>query len=273
MPAALRVISGRTTNPGATITALTANTGDSFVVQNFVNGRAYILTAWAKEGTPGVLRVRSPLLHDISQAIRLRVPLANKCRPLLNLGDRQPLLAQDTLTVEMSGGGAETDAASLLLYYDDLMGGYDSLITAAEVDARRVHTVGLEVPVTSGGTAGQYGGSVAINAGASAGILKANTAYAIVGYLTDTELVTIGITGPDLSNLRVGGPGSTDAFVTRQWFYTLSQEQGLPLIPVINSANAANTTLDVIDTATATSINVTLILAQLSGAPPMPSLA
>lgn len=273
MPPALRMISGRVTNPGATITALTANTGDSFQVQNFVNGRAYILQVWHKQGTLGVLRVRSPLLHDVAQAIRLRVPLVNKSRPLFPFAYTQPLIAQDTLTVEASGSAAATDAGSLLLYYEDLMGGYDSLISAQEADAREIHILGLEVPVTSGGTAGQYSGSVAINAGASAGVLKANTAYAILGYLTDTELASIGIQGPDLSNLRLGGPGSTDAYLTANYFYALSVLTGFPLIPVINSANAGNTTVDVVDTGTASTINITLILGQLTGAPPTPSLA
>lgn len=267
------VISGRVTNPSTTITALTADTGDSFTVKNFLSGNAWILNAWAKEHTLGILRVRSSLLHDISQAIRLRVPLIDKCRPLLPLDHRQALQAQDNLTVEMSGDAAATDAASLLVYYENGPGGADSFITDTELAARRLQTVGLEVPVTSGATAGQYGGSVAINSGAAANILKANTAYAIVGYLTDTELVTIGVTSPDFGNTRVGGPGSTDAFVTRDWFDHLAEEQGLPLIPVFNSANAGNTNLDVIDTATGTTINVTLILEQLSGAPPAPSAA
>lgn len=271
MPPALRMISGRVTNPSTTFTALTANTGDSFTVQNFQSGRAMLLNAWAKEGTIGTLRVRSPLLHEFTQGIRTRIPLANKSRPLYPLAYQQPLVAQDPLTVEMTGGAAETDAASFLLYYENLMGGYDSLISAAEADSRLVHEVGLEVAITSGATAGQYGGSVSITN--TFAILKANTAYAILGYLTDTELVSIGITGPDLSNLRLGGPGSTDAYLTANWFYLLSQASGLPLIPVINSANAPNTTIDVIDTATGSTINVTLLLAQLSGSPPAPSLA
>ena len=273
MPPLLQVISGRAVNPGTTITALTADTGDSFTVRNFTNGRAWLLNVWAKEGTIGVARIRSSLLHDISQAIRLRVPLANKCRPLLPLNHRQLLNAQDALTVEMSGGGAETDALTYLVYYEDAPGGTQSFISHSELAGRRVYTAGLEVPITSGGTAGQYGGSAAINSGSAGNILKANTAYAIVGYLTDTELVNVGVTGPDFGNVRIGGPGSTDAYVTRDWFDRLSIEQDLPLIPVINSANAANTNVDVIDTATGTSINVTLILEQLTGPPPQAALA
>lgn len=271
MPPALQVVTGRVTNPGATFAALTGNTGDTFQVKNFVNGKAYLLNAWTKEGTLGDLRVRSPLLHENTQGIRMRTPLVAKCRPMLPFDHRQVLQAQDTLTVEMTGGGAETDVGALLLYYEDLLGGYDSLISVAQYEASRLHTVELEVAITSGGTAGQYSGTVAANA--TLNILKANTAYAIIGYTTDTELGCIGITGPDLSNLRIGVPGSTDAYLTANWFYAMSIAQGLPLIPVINSANIGNTNVDVVDTGTATSINVSLILSQLSTPPPAASLA
>jgi hypothetical protein len=271
MPPALQGISGRVTNPSTTFTALTANTGDSYTVKNFTNGRAWILQAWTKEGTIGDLRVRSPLLHEFTQGIRLRTPLVNKCRPLLPFGYSQPLQAQDTLTVEMTGGAAETDSGTLLVYYEDLLGGGAAFISPQEADARILHLVGLEIAVTSGATAGQYGGSAAINA--SFNILKANTAYAILGYTVDAEMANIGIIGPDTSNLRLSAPGSTDAYLTANWYYALSQMTGIPLIPVINSANAGNTTVDVVDTATGTSLNVTLILGQLSGAPPAPSTA
>jgi hypothetical protein len=246
------------------------NTGDSATIKNFTNGRAWILNAWTKEGTIGDLRIRSPLLHEFTQGIRLRTPLVNKCRPLLPLPGQQPVQAQDGLTLEMTGGAAETDVGTLLVYYEDLLiGGGSSLASWQEIDARMLHQMGLEIAITSGGTAGQYGGTVAINA--SFNILKANTAYAILGYLTDTELANIGILGPDFANLRISVPGSTDAYLTANWFYALAQTTGLPLVPVFNSANAGNTNIDVIDTGTATAINVVLILAQLSGAPPAAS--
>lgn len=271
MPPALQGISGRVTNPSTTFTALTVNTGDSYTVKNFLNGRAWILNAWTKEGTIGDLRIRSPLLHEFTQGIRLRTPLVSKCRPLMPVAYDQPLQAQDTLTVEMTGGAAETDSGTLLVYYEDLLGGGAAFISAQEADARVLHIVGLEIAVTSGGTAGQYGGTVAINN--SFNILKANTAYALLGYTVDTEMANIGFFGPDTSNLRISMPGSTDAYLTANWFYLLSQGEQLPLIPVINSANAGNTNIDVIDTGTGTSLNVTLLLGQLSGAPPAPSTA
>lgn len=271
MPALFQVISGRVTNPSTTITGLTMNTGDSATLKTFNQGNAWLLNAWAKQATLGVVRVRSSLLHDVAQGIRLRVPLVNKSRPLLPLDHRQPLASADALTIEQSGDAAAVDALSLLVYYEQGPGGVDNYISAAELRARRLATFGLEVPITSGGTAGQYGGSAAINSGSASSPLKANTPYAIIGYLTDTELVTVGITGADWGNVRVGGPGSTDAFVTRRWFEELSEQQDLPLIPVFNASNAGNTTVDVMDTATGSTVNVTLICQQLSGPPPNPN--
>ena len=271
MPPLFQVVSGRVGNPGSTITAVTFDTGDNAGLKTFNQGNAWLLTAWAKEHTLGVARIRSSLLHDVQQAIRLRVPLIDKSRPLLPLDHRQPLASADVLTVEMSGGAAETDAISYLVYYENGPGGVDNYISPQELNSRRLATFGLEVAVTSGGTAGQYSGSVAVNAGAAAAPLKANTPYAIVGFLTDTELCTIGITGADWGNVRVAGPGSTDAFITRDWFVRLSEAQGLPLIPVFNASNAGSTTVDVIDTATGSSINVTLLCEQLSGPPPNPN--
>src|SRR4051794_8744877 len=134
MPRAMQVISGRTTNPGATITALTANTGDSFVVRNFISGVASIVEAWVQEGTLGVLRVRSSLLHDNAQGIRLRGTLTG--RPLLAYEANQQLQAQDTLTVELSGGAAETDVGALLLYYQDLPGAAGRFASWAEIEPR-----------------------------------------------------------------------------------------------------------------------------------------
>src|SRR5437868_5221359 len=101
----LNVVTGRVTNPGATLTALTADTGDSFTVKSFSFGdTALIIDAWAQAATPGVLRIRSPRLHDVSQGIRLRTVQAAS-RSLLPKNLNQPLKPQDVLTVEGSGGG------------------------------------------------------------------------------------------------------------------------------------------------------------------------
>src|SRR5947209_6961709 len=116
MGKALQVLSGRVTNPGATLTALTPDTGDSYTVRSFPFGTATaeILDAWVLGATAGVLRVRSPRLHDQAQGIRLRAQAAAPA-PLMPFEANQLLYPQDPLTVELSGGGAEVDLASLLV--------------------------------------------------------------------------------------------------------------------------------------------------------------
>lgn len=263
MPKGLQVVTGRITNPGATITALTANTGDSFQVKNAQQGSVVqLLNVWAQEATVGVVRVRSPLMHDAAQAVRLRVTKSGE--PLLPYQETQPLQPQDVLTYELSGGGAETDVSTMLLWYSDLGGATARLASWEQIAPLILNTVGLEQTLTTGGTAGQYGGSQPINTNFD--ILQRTRDYALLGYLCDTTVCTVGLTGPDTSNLRVGGPGIAEPIITRNWFVDLSRTTGLPLIPVINAANVGATIVDLAATQTGTAVNVSLIFAELNAA-------
>lgn len=261
MGKALQVVSGRTTNPGATITALTVNTLDSFAVKNAQLGSVVqLLNIWAQEATVGVVRVRSPLMHDQQQALRLRV--TKSAEPLLPYEEIQPLEPQDVVTFELSGGGAEVDCASMLVYYASLGGADARLATWDAIAPLIVNTVGIETNLTTGATAGQYGGSSALNANFD--ILQRTKDYALLGYLVDTTVCTVGFTGPDTGNLRLGGPGIAEPIITRTWFVDLAQQYGLPLIPIFNAANIGATLIDLVATQTATAINVTAILAELN---------
>lgn len=259
---ALQAISGRVTNPGAVITALTPNTGDSFVVRNFQQGasNAYLESMWAMAGTAGVARIRSALLHDNAQGIRQRFTATDPAE-LLPDEVEQLLYPQDTLTVEMSGGGAETDVLSLLLYYDDLPGVDSRLFGWDQLKPRVQQYMAIECDLTSGATVGQYGGQQAINANFDT--LKANTDYAILGYNVDANCGLVGFSSPDFGNLRVGGPGSTRHEVTVGWFLDLSRKSGKPMIPVFNSANKGNTLVDLVHTAAGAAVNLSIICAQL----------
>jgi hypothetical protein len=261
MGKALQVVTGRVTNPGATITALTANTGDSFTVKAAtVGSQVQLADMWAQEGTVGVFRIRSPLMHDAAQALRMRV--VSTCQPLLPYEFGQPLQAQDVLTVELSGGGAEIDVGAYLVYYADLPGASARLATWEQIAPLIVNEVGLEQNLTSGGTGGQYGGSQPINTNFD--ILQRTKDYALLGYLCDTTACVVGVTGPDTSNLRVGGPGVNNPIITREWFVWNSQRIGAPMIPIINAANVGATLVDLAMVSTGTSVNVTLILAELN---------
>lgn len=261
MPRALQVVSGRVTNPGATITALTANTGDTFTVKAAREGsRVQLVDMWSQEATVGVFRIRSPLMHDSGQALRMRV--VSTCQPLLPYELVQPLEAMDVLTVELSGGGAETDVGAFLVYYEQLGGADGRFASWEQIAPLVVDTVGIECNLTTGATVGQYGGSQAINANFD--ILQRNKDYALLGYLCDTSVGVVGFQGPDTGNLRVGGPGVANPIITRDWFVINSQRLGIPMIPILNAANVGATTIDLVHTAAGATVNVTLIFAELN---------
>jgi len=263
MGAALQVISGRVTNPGATITPTTPATGDTFQVQNFdTPASAKMLQAWALGATAGIMSIHSPYLHDNIQGIRAKV-LAAQSAPLLNDWADQPLRAQDVLIAALSGGGAETDGLSFLNYYTDLPGANARLYSWDEIKPRVRNLLGNEVTITTGGTVGDYGGGVAVNANFD--LLKANTDYAILGYDCDTMVQTVGVRGPDTSNFRVGGPGPNARIETREWFVRMAEREQLPLIPVFNAANKGATIIDLIHNAAAATVVVELLLAELGG--------
>ena len=262
MGAALQVITGRVVNPGATITTVTPNSGDTFQVQNFVTPTpAALLQSWALGATAGIASIHSPRMHDNIQGIRAKY-LAATPQPFLPDYGSQPLVAQDTLVAAMSGGAAETDLVSILNYYPDLAGSSARLYAWPDIDARIRNILTVEVSVVTGATVGDYGGGVAINS--LFDLLKANVDYALLGYDTDTNVQTVGVRGPDTSNFRVGGPGSSARFETRDWFVRLADRNKLPLIPVFNAANKGATIVDLAHNAAGTTVIVDLVLAELA---------
>jgi hypothetical protein len=247
MGRAIEAVAGFATNPGASFTALTASTGQSFTVRGTdITKGTWLLAAWAFNSTAGELRIRSPRLHDFFSGIRNRITAAGT---FVTTGSpegdsyTQRLYAQDQLTVELTGGAAELDTATLLIAYEDLGG-----IAGRFIDNPTLAKIGLnettvEVTVTAVAT-GNYGGAVAINS--SIDNLIANTDYAILGGLTDTRGDTVGITGVDFGNLRVGFPAEPSLrWLLNNWFVKLSDAFTAPYIPVFNSANKTQTTVDV----------------------------
>lgn len=262
MGAALEVVSARVVNPGATVSTTTIATGDSFNVRNFNPGADCVLVdVWGQQATKGLIRIRSPRLHDNVQGIRLANAAANPV-PLLTGYQREHLYAQDTLTVEQSGDAADTDCVTWLNYYTDLPGTNARLYNWEEVQPRIAHVMGTEVDITTGGTKGDYGGATTINA--TFDQFKANTDYAILGYLTDTAVSTVGIKSADFGNLRIGGPGTNNKIETRDWFMRLDHFLPIPCIPVFNAANKGNTVVDLVANVTATAVVITFICAQLN---------
>jgi hypothetical protein len=261
MGLAMEILTGRATNPSS-FTAVTMATNDSSTVRNYNPGAtAYLLNGWGLGATKGITRVHSARMHDNVQGLKSAFAAATPV-PIFPYGMRQTMVAQDTLTIEIQDGGTETDMVSYLMYYMDLPGVNARLYNWSEIQPRIVQYMGTEVDITTGGTAGDYGGAVAINN--TFDQFKANTDYAILGYVTDTAMLSVGIRSADFGNLRVGGPGTNNKIDTRSWFIRINQEYGLPTIPVFNSANKTNTLVDVVHNATGTSVVTEFICAQLS---------
>lgn len=274
MPRALEVIAGFATNPGATLTTLTMSTGLSATVRGTdISKGTWLLSSWAFCATAGEFRITSPRLHDQIQGIRNRVTAAFSgplCPGHTNGAFSQRLYAQDNLTMQISGGGAELDCAAILVGYDDLGGVAGRYIDHPTLRKNGINIVTVECTVTAVAT-GNFGGAVAINS--TFDNLIANTDYAILGGMCDTRGCVVRVTGVDLGNLGCGFPAEPSLRdETQNWFQQLSIAYGAPYIPVINSANKTATTVDVQTNGSGGTYIVNLELVQLApGAVPTTS--
>lgn len=241
---AWELITGFVTAPSTTQTNLTMSTGDSLAIRSGpMDKMVRLIQAWTDQQTAGVLRIRSPKLHDNVQGIRYKAT-ASDTVPLLPWGAAQRLYPTDVLSVDLSGSATAGDieSAALLLYYDDLPGVAGRFITADEVNKRAVNILTVENTLSLG-TGGGWSGSEAINA--EYDLFKANIDYALIGYVVDTECAAVAWRGADTGNLRVGGPGNeTLRHVTAEWFMRLSKGYNVPAVPVFNSLNKAGISID-----------------------------
>lgn len=261
MGLAMDLQEGFVANPSATITAVTPPAGDTFVVRSFSPGASAYLEQLFRSGTAaGIVRVRSPLLHDFVQGVRFACP-AGSTTNLIEAGPQQHIMSQDALTVEVTGGASETDLGIIGTYYTDLPGASARLYQPADIMGSYQYVIGVQVAVTSSATIGTWVDTLITT---TEDVLHANTDYALLGYMTDTQLAAIAIKGPDTSNLRCGGPGVLDLPETRDYFLDLAARTGRPHIPVINSANKGSTYVSVCGCTASISANITLLLAQVS---------
>lgn len=267
---ALELLTGFVTAPDTTQTALTMAAGNSLTIRNAaLNSPVKLMSTWVDAQLRGILRIRSPKMHDNVQGIRFAT-IASEVQPLMDCAFPQLLYPQDVLTVDLSGSatGGDIETACLLVRYDDLPGQSARLIDSPTLKQRMVNVVTVENTLTTG-TAGGYSGEEALNADFD--LLKANTDYALIGYQvspvagqTVGECACVRWRGADTGNLGVGGPGTdTDRWLTHRWFAYLSERSGLPCIPVFNSANRAGVLVDAAQDENGLDVIVTSILAEL----------
>lgn len=249
-------------NPGAGPTAGTATaSGDSLSVRSFAPQDTAVLDNIIRMGTTaGFVQVRSPLFHDNVRGIRI-TPAESPSVFSLPGEAMQKLQPQDTLTVELSGGAAETDIAVLQVYYTNLPGASARLHQWGDIANNIKSIKPISVAVTTSGTVGAWNDALLTT---TENLLHANTDYAVLGYMSNAALGAVGLKGIDTSNLRVCGPGSTQEYPTSAFFVRMAQQTGRPYIPVFNSANANGTFVSTCAATASVAATVELICAELT---------
>jgi hypothetical protein len=262
MGAALVVDCGvATVGAGPVLTAVTAGQGSTFTVRNSsATGQVMLTDLWRESAHKGEVQITSPKLVPVSNGIRLQTPtgLADFLLPDTAF---QGLYPQDILTVNDNGTAADVDLIALQSYYTDLPGVAMTLKNPGDISGVTSFVFGWPVAVTSSAAAGAQNSTVITTTVDSS---TANAWYAVLGYLTDTQIGCVGISGVDTSATFVGGPGDTTPHFTRNYFADLSVKTGLPCIPLFNAANKGNTNIVVADRSGSTAANITLILAELN---------
>ena|SRR5579872_1996699 len=247
-----------TIGSGPVITAATAGVGSTFTVRNFpFASKAHLIDYWFQADHAGMIRVRSPKFADNVQGIRVNTDGVIH-GGLLPPASPQFLIPQDNLTVELNGTAADVNLAALQSYYDDLSGASPVLKMPGDISGAMEWLDTWVVAVTTSGTAGTI---LATAITTTYDVSQANRWYAVLGYVVDAEVGAVGITGADLSNLNIMGPGHTFEPRTRNYFADRSLEIGKPCIPCFNTANKGNTSVVTANDDASLGVNVTLIVA------------
>ncbi|HEX3513865.1 MAG TPA: hypothetical protein VHT26_07690 [Trebonia sp.] len=258
---AIDTIVGHAANPSTTYTTVTMNTGDSASVRSFPDTSMARLERITRGGaTSGAARVFSPLMHDGIRGITF-TSSQNPAVYAMPQYAPQRVYPQDSLTIQVTGGTAETDLAALTIYYDSLPGSDARLHNWGDIQSLIQYIKPVEVDVTNSATIGAWTDTVITT---TENILKANRDYAVLGYITDVAQSVVGIKGSETGNLRICGPGTTLTEDTSNYFIDVSMREGTPHIPVINSANAPSIFVSTADVVASSTPKVQLILALLS---------
>lgn len=264
MPA-LDAIASFQTTVGSTLAAGVMATGDSATIRNFPQAaKAVVVDVGYDDVTsPQAWRFRSPLLHDNVRGIQFTPGVAapSNILPGFALQQVQP---QDQLTFELSTAAATGKAlGALSIYYSQLPGAMSRLYGPGDVGPLINNIKPVYVAVGSGAnTAGQWFDQVITT---TENLLHANTDYAVLGIVLDVAVAGLAIKGADTGNLRCMVPGGANNPYGAAYFWRKSLETGLPLIPVINAANAGSTFFSVISSAaTGAASTGQILLAELS---------
>lgn len=244
----------------AALTAVTVAPGDSLTVRSFASPSSALLDDIIVKGGQSVTaRLTSPFLADTTRGITVTTAAA----PSVNLMPAvapQALSSQDTLSLQALSGAANSSIVALINYYTDLGASGARLYNWGDVSGTIRNIKPLEVDAAASATIGQWASTLIT---ATEDLLRANTDYAVLGYICDVACAVVGIMGQDTGSLKICGPGSTNPYETSNYFVDKAAMTGRPYIPVINSANAGNTSVVLADNVASTAVKVQLVLAEL----------
>jgi len=258
--ASIDTVLAQVTNSAA-LTGVTVAQGDSLTVRSFSPpAQAFLDDIIIKGGQATTARLTSPYLHDTTRGITFITAQAPSTR-LIPRYAAQPLSSQDTMVLQGNSGAANSSIFALLNYYTDLGASDARLYSPGDVLGLVSEVKPVEVDVAASANIGQWNGALITT---TDNLLKANTDYAVLGYVVDVACAVVAISGQDTGSLKIGGPGSVLTYDTAEYFVQKSQDTGRPYIPVINAANANNTSVFVADNAAGTAVKVQLILAELT---------
>lgn len=264
----IETVGGVLTNAAAVgAQTIVANTGQSFTVRAAASNTTPVNLASVSAAfqDSGEVRIRSPRMHDDSNAMRLWTEPTNY-GATFRAPPMQPLFSTDALIVEGYFLDVPTvnhiSTAYLTIIYDDVPGINANMRTWAEVQPNIKNILSVPLEMISSATAGQWGATQAINA--LVDVFKANTLYAVLGYVSPVPFGCFTIQGVDNGNLQFGASGNSDPLRTRNYFIELSNSTGRPCIPIINSNNKGTTNIAVSDIATSTEYDLSIVYAELA---------
>lgn len=254
----MQALSSTSTGAGNFIAATSFTSGITNIRNFAATDYAKIISFGRKGATVGTARLRSALMHDDLQAFRVRSLAAD---PSNHIPHWAPLTvyAQDSPIIDGDGTNTEVECYTYSVFYNNIIGGAARLHSPADVLPLIDLILGQQITISTV-VPPNFATS---NLVSLYNTLKANRDYALLGYQTDTAVAGIGVQGSPTNGLVAGFTGEADIFKTRDIYVRNSYELGVPLIPVINAADAPAMNLVVFNDVVAAGVNVTLILGLL----------
>ena len=260
---------------GSFADTLSALSGDSLAIPNFVNGGARIFKMWGIDSDSvmelALTASRFESVHDPQYGVRFNLPSLIPggaalvgANTLLLPPAKIPVYSGDSLVMTVTGTASDDALVSWLTEYDDLPGTAGQFTDWSTVNALWETVIGLRcAPVA--GTAAVYGTERALNADDTR--LTGGKYYAILGWTVQTVCTTIYIRSTTFGNNKLGLPSGALDLRSDMGFVELSQLLGRPLIPVIAGYDAGNVFLAAADGEASTSPKVDLLMVQLRSNP------